>query len=114
MDKTTILIFIIISLFIFSSTIWDIVWNISKTVFYLIIILLIINYFDPPAILKIKQMLNNFLNTDYNKIISNVVSNKDTLPQDYKIVPIPRPKDLVIRENKNLDATNVTGNRGLF
>ena len=71
--KGTILIFII--LFMFSSKLFNIVWDIGKSLLYIFLIIYCLNILNPNIAKKIKEILNDIINTgDNNNIIKKVLS----------------------------------------
>lgn len=96
MEERKGIIIIIIILIIFSSKLFDIVWDICKTLVCLIIIIYIIKYFNPA-------------------LIEKIFKNKDTLPSNKEITyneTIYR-NNKNNRNNRNLDNINRIGNRKL-
>ncbi len=65
-DKGTILIVVI--LFMFSSKLLDIVWDIGKALIYIIVIIYCLNYLNPNIADKIKEIINDFINFDSNGV----------------------------------------------
>ena len=73
MDKSTLLI--ILLLFIFSSKLWDIAWDIGKSILYIIIIMYLINFVNQDWAIKIKEIINDFMNVDsYSNFITELLS----------------------------------------
>jgi hypothetical protein len=71
-SKGTILI--VLLLFMFSSKIFSIVSTIGKSLIYIFIIIFCLNILNPNIAKKIKEILNNFINTGNNNIIKNILS----------------------------------------
>ena len=71
-SKGTILI--IILLFMFSSKIFNIVSTIGKSLIYIFIIIICLNILNPNIADKIKEILNDVINTGNNNIIKNIIS----------------------------------------
>lgn len=71
-SKGTILI--VLLLFMFSSKIFSIVSTIGKSLIYIFIIIICLNILNPNIAKKIKEILNNFINTGNNNIIKNILS----------------------------------------
>ena len=93
MEERKGIIIIIIILIIFSSKLFDIVWDVCKYLVCLIIIIYIIKYFNPT-------------------LIENSMKNKDILPSNKEITY----NEIINKNNKNnrnLDNTNRIGNRKL-
>jgi hypothetical protein len=70
-------IIIIILLFIFSSKIWNSIWEIGKSLVYAIIFLYLLNLVNPDIVQKIKKLFINYLTTNYdtpNGILKNFLS----------------------------------------
>ncbi len=65
-DKGTILIVVI--LFMFSSKLLDIVWDIGKALIYIIVIIYCLNFLNPNIADKIKEIINDFINFDSNGV----------------------------------------------
>lgn len=116
-DKGTLLIILLV--FLFSHKLIDIVWDIGKSLIYLIIIIFGINYLNPQIANKIKQAINDFINigTDKKfisdslfKITNNSTANLITKSQEDMVT---QPNDLRLLENRNLSNTNKTNNRQL-
>lgn len=69
-------ILIVLILFMFSSRILDITWDIGKSLIYLILIIYGINYLNPSFANKIKEIIIEFINIDSNgNFIKNTLSN---------------------------------------
>ncbi len=71
-SKGTILI--VLLLFMFSSKIFSIVSTIGKSLIYIFIIIICLNILNPNIAKKIKEILNDFINTGNNNIIKNILS----------------------------------------
>ncbi len=113
--KGTILIIFI--LFMFSSKILDITWDIGKSLFYLILIIYGINYLNPELANKIKEIIIDLINIDSNgffikdtlsKLSSNVLN---VIKTEQDMVP----KNDVFRNDTNRNLQNIpdTTNRRL-
>jgi len=73
-NKLTIIIIII--LFMISSNIRDITWNIGKSLLYIICILYLINYLNPIIANQIKEIIVDFINIgSESNFIKDVISN---------------------------------------
>ena len=70
MDKSTLLI--IVLLFMFSSKLWDIAWDIGKSILYIIIIMYLIGFVNQDLSNKIKEIINDFTNVNTS---SNFISD---------------------------------------
>lgn len=124
-SKGTILIVLI--LFMFSSRILDITWDIGKSLIYLILIIYGVNYLNPSLAKKIKEIITDFINIDSNgyfikdtlsKLSSNVLSGikSDEKPNIY----VKTEQDMVTKNdtlrnkiNRNLENIQETTNRRL-
>jgi len=112
-NKGTILIVLI--LFMFSSRILDIIWDICKSLIYLILIIYFINYLNPILANKIKEIITDFIDIDtLSKLSTDVI---------YKItsnIYVKSKQDMIIQNdtlrnkiNRNLGNINQTTNRKL-
>ena len=124
-SKGTILIVLI--LFMFSSRILDITWDIGKSLIYLILIIYGVNYLNPSLAKKIKEIITDFINIDSNgyfikdtlsKLSSNVLSGikSDEKPNIYvKTEQYMVTKNDTLRNkiNRNLENIQETTNRRL-
>lgn len=70
MDKSSILVMIL--LFMFSSKLWDIAWDIGKSLLYIIIILYLLSYINQDLADNIKNIIHDFTNVNAN---SNFVTD---------------------------------------
>jgi len=68
--KTLLTIFILI---LMSSQLWNIIWDIGKGGFYIVILLLSLTYIEPSSVNKIKEFINKILNLDFSFVI-NILS----------------------------------------
>jgi hypothetical protein len=93
MEERKGIIIIIIILIIFSSKLFNIVWDVFKCLAYIIIIIYIIKYFNPT-------------------LIENSMKNKDILPSN-KEITYNETINKNNKNNRNLDNTNRIGNRKL-
>lgn len=136
LTKGTILIVLI--LFMFSSKILNIAWDIGKSLIYLILIIYGINYLNPNLAKKIKEIIIDFINIDSNgyfikdilsKLSTNILNN--TLPESYNQrqcvksvensnIHIKTEQDIVLKNdtlrnetNRNLQNIQETTNRRL-
>lgn len=112
--KGTILIVLI--LFMFSSRILDITWDIGKSLIYLILIIYGINYLNPSLARKIKEIITDFINIDSNgyfikdtlsKLSTNVLNGIKS--EEKPDINVKTEQDIV---TKNDDLKNIT-NRNL-
>lgn len=71
-SKGTILIILI--LFMFSSKLLNIVWDIGKSGLYIFLIIYCLNYLNPNIAKKIKEILFDVINFGNNNIIKNILS----------------------------------------
>jgi len=66
MSKNTLLLLFIIALF--SSQLWNITWNIGTSAFYLIIIIIILNYLNPDSGAVVQENATKIINLDFSLI----------------------------------------------
>ena len=66
MSKNTLLLLFIIALF--SSQLWGITWNIGTSAFYLIIIIIILNYLNPDSGAVVQENATKIINLDFSLI----------------------------------------------
>lgn len=66
MSKNTLLLLFIIALF--SSQLWNITWNIGTSAFYLIIIIIILNYLNPDSGVVVQENATKIINLDFSLI----------------------------------------------
>jgi len=71
-SKGTILIILI--LFMFSSKLLNIAWDIGKSVIYVFLIIFCLNYLNPNIAKKIKEMIFDVANFGNNNIIKKILS----------------------------------------
>ena len=72
-SKSTILIILI--LFMFSTKLFDIVWDIGKGLLFIIVITYCLNFLNPNIASNIKEIINNLINFDTNNnIFKNILS----------------------------------------
>jgi len=64
LDKSSLLI--IVLLFMFSSKLWDIAWDIGKSLLYIIIIIYLISFVNPDLADNIKNIIHDFTNVNSN------------------------------------------------
>jgi len=93
LDKGAILV--IFLLFMFSSKLWDITWDIGISLLYLIIVIYFLNYVYPPLGTKIKEIIMDFINLDSNNSFL-----KDFLSDTSKQILEPKiQKSVAINKN---------------
>lgn len=93
LDKGAILV--IFLLFMFSSKLWDITWDIGISLLYLIIVIYFLNYVYPPLGTKIKKIIMDFINLDSNNSFL-----KDFLSDTSKQILEPKiQKSVAINKN---------------
>ena len=79
MDKKTLLTIFIF--FIIGNQLWNIIWDVLKALFYIIVILTGLNYLNPEISKNIRDTLKSILNLDtnllknYTSVISKTVLN---------------------------------------
>jgi len=118
-SKETILI--ILLLFIFSNKLFDFFWNISKSLIYLVVIIVCLNYLNPNLSMKVKEIIINIINVGSNnsfitdilsKLSSNVlnlVKPELTTSENNIANNLKSEKDMIY-----LDNTKYEKNRNLF
>ena len=102
-DKSTILIVVV--LFMFSSKLLDIAWDIGKALVYIILIVYFLNYLNPDIANKIKEIINDFINFDTNgNIFKDIVSKIS-----FTILNIFKPSNIkeITEEKKVQKAKNI-------
>ena len=104
-------IIIIILLFIFSSKIWNSIWELSKSLIYAVIILYLLNYMNPNIMQKIKKMFINYLTSEsdvsnnyFKNTLSKLASNLLNIISPTKITP----NDIINNVNNLLDNNILT------
>jgi hypothetical protein len=109
--KGTILI--VILLFMFSSKLLDITWDIVKGFIYLIVIIYIISFLNPLLAGKIKEIVLDLLSVDNVKDVMSKVASKILYVVTPNKIQSIQPNDLKINENRSIDNVNDTNNRKL-
>lgn len=71
-DKTSLLI--IILLFMFSSKLWDIAWDIGKSLLYIIIIIYLISFINQDLANNIKNIIHDLTNINSNNFLTDMFS----------------------------------------
>jgi len=108
MDKNTLLVIIV--LILFSSKLWNIIWDMGKGLLYILILIQVLKYLNIPLGNSIKNLTNNII--DYNpEKIKQVVSSfsKDLLNS--------KPTNETTFSNKKFDVSFEDGandNRNFF
>lgn len=64
MDKNTLLLLFVLALL--SSQLWNMTWNIGLSAFYLIIIIIGLNYISPDSSMIIKDNITKIINLDFS------------------------------------------------
>ena len=118
-SKETILI--ILLLFIFSNKLFDFFWNISKSLIYLVVIIVCLNYLNPNLSMKVKEIIINIINVgSNNSFITDILSKLSS-----NVLNLVKP-ELTTSENNiannlksendmiYLDNTKYEKNRNLF
>jgi hypothetical protein len=102
-------IIIIILIFIFSSKIWNSIWEIGKSLVYAIIIIYLLHFMNPNIMQKIKKMFINYLTPDsditngiFKSIFSKLASSLFNIISPTKIMP----NDVITNVNNFLDTNN--------
>jgi hypothetical protein len=114
MDKTVILLALV--LFTFSNSLWDIIWNIGKSLIYLIIFIFCINLVNTSLAMSIKSMINDLLNIGSNNFIKDTTSSiaKSTMNLIKSSVTNNKVAYTSANNNRSLMSTNNTNNRKLM
>lgn len=75
MDKNSLILIFVF--FLLSNQLYNIVWEISKSLVYILVTIIGLNYLNPELSKKLKKYLINFINLDKTFILTNVnnVSN---------------------------------------
>ncbi len=121
-SKGTILIVLI--LFMFSSRLLDITWDIGKSLIYLILIIYGINYLNPSLANKIKEIIIEFIDINSNgNFIKNTLSKLSTnilngiKSEEKPNIAVKTELDVVQKNdtlvNRNLQYIQETTNRKL-
>lgn len=127
-------ILIILLLVLFSSKVWDLIWDISKSILWIIIILYGLNYFNPTLGIKLKSIITDLIGTGTeNKFIKDLLSNiskyildilkskeqnqnlehEDKQPEKLKSTTLVSSDGDNWVVNRQMDPINATGNRKL-
>ena len=127
-------ILIILLLVLFSSKVWDLIWDISKSILWIIIILYGLNYFNPTLGIKLKSIITDLIGTGTeNKFIKDLLSNiskyildilkskeqnqnlehEDKQPEKLKSTTLVSSDGDNWVVNRQMDPINTTGNRKL-
>jgi len=96
MSKNTLLLLFIIALF--SSQLWGISWSIGTAAFYLIIIIIILNYLNPDSGVVVQENATKIINLDFSLI-------KDIFSSICKFI-----LSLFITDKKNIKKNTNTNN----
>jgi hypothetical protein len=94
-SKGTILI--IILLFMFSSKIFNVVWDIGKSLIYIFIIIYCLNIWNPNIAKKIKEILNDIVSTSNNSFLKNILSKVSSF-----VLGIIKPDETIDKDNNIL------------
>jgi hypothetical protein len=106
MNKGTILI--IILLFMFSTKILDVVWDIGKALLYIIVLVNILTYLNPQLAIKIKEIINDFINLDSkNNFLIDSISKISFMLLNYF-----KPTNLISSEYNLTNIGDQTNNIG--
>jgi hypothetical protein len=109
-DKTVILLILV--LFAFSNNLLDIIWNIGKSLLYLIIFLFSINQINPDFAQNIKTIIYDFLNIGSNNFIKDTAATVASSTMNF--INSSLPPSIVNFNNRSLMNTNNTNNRNLM
>ena len=119
-SKGTILIVLI--LFMFSSKLLNIAWDIGKSLIFIIIIIYCLNIFNPNIATTIKEILNDIINTESNNIFKNILAKVASfISNTFKIgksddtdeTEISTKKKFKSETNAELDNSKVSNLRNL-
>lgn len=107
-DKSVILLILIA--FTFSDSLWEIIWNIGKSLIYLIIFIFAINMINSSFANDIKNIINDLLNIGSNNFIKDTVStiSESTMNLIKSSTPIYTSNNRSLSKNVN------TGNRTIL
>jgi hypothetical protein len=112
LDKTVILLILVA--FTFSDSLWDIIWNIGKSLIYLIIFIFAINMVNTSFASDIKNMINDLLNIGSNNFIKDTASTISESTMNFiKSSSIPARVNPTLNNNRSLSKENNTNNRTL-
>jgi len=112
-DKTVILLVLV--LFTFSDNLSDIIWNIGKSLLYLIIFLFSINQINPEFAQNIKTIIYDFLNIGSNNFIKDTAATVASSTMNFIKSSLPTTIfNSNIPNNRSLMNTNNTNNRNLM
>jgi hypothetical protein len=109
-DKTVILLILV--LFAFSNNLLDIIWNIGKSLLYLIIFLFSINQINPDFAQNIKTIIYDFLNIGSNNFIKDTAATVASSTMNF--INSSLPPSIVNFNNRSLMNTNNINNRNLM
>jgi hypothetical protein len=111
LDKSSLLI--IVLLFMFSSKLWDIAWDIGKSLLYIIAIIYTINFINPALSISLKNIIYELINVDNkNNFIINILSQLLTLLKSLPIFSIFTAKQNIPTDEK-LITSSMSGNKPL-
>lgn len=68
--KILLTIFILV---LMSNQLWNIIWDIGKGGFYIVVLLLALTYLEPSSVDKIKKFIRKIINLDFSFVI-NILS----------------------------------------
>jgi len=105
-DKSSILIMVL--LFMFSSKLWDIAWDIGKSLLYIIIIIYLLGFINQDLADNIKNIIHDFTNvnpntgflTDLFAKISEKISNLINLK---KVKQVKQIQQIIPEEEKLIE-----------
>jgi hypothetical protein len=118
-SKGTILIILI--LFMFSSKLLIIAWDIGKSAFYIFLIIYGLNILNPNISNKIKEMLFDVINFGNNNIFKNILSTISSFffgifkngKQNNEIRIIKKKRKLIKKKINDVDNSKVSNVRSL-
>lgn len=104
-DKTTLII--IILMFMFSSRLWDIAWDIGKSLLYIIAIIYTINFINPDLSITLKNIIYELINVDNkNNFFLNILSKIFTTLKSLPVFNIFKSnKNIIIDENSVISSS---------
>jgi hypothetical protein len=97
----------------FSSRLWDIAWDIGKSLLYIIAIIYTINFINPALSISLKNIIYELINVDNkNNFIINILSQLLTLLKSLPIFSIFTAKQNIPTDEK-LITSSMSGNKPL-
>ncbi len=89
------IMFLIVLILMFSQKIWDILWDVSKSVLYITVLIYILNYINKDVASYVKKVITDFINIDINNnFVTDVLfQDKDIKQVQPKISPESVPSE---------------------